>query len=112
MFLEKSGINTRSELSVSFSSVDISGWLLSLLLPRQRLRSSRVALSCAAGAASQQQVPTRPDRGVPQCTVQGARKFAASREVGWGAGRGSPGILLLFVCFPGSLAKILGDHMP
>lgn len=32
MFVEKSGINTRSELSVSFSSVDISSWLLSLLL--------------------------------------------------------------------------------
>lgn len=112
--LQRSQINTRSELTVLFYSVNISDWLLSLLLPCQRLRNSRVALNCMACATSQLQIPTRPDSGVQQCTVLGpARKFAGSLDVGWGSNERWHGdFAVLFVCFPGSLAKILGDHMP
>lgn len=50
------------------------------------------------------------DSGVQQCTFRRAKKFSGSLEIGWGSK-----VALGFCCFvyfPGSLAKILGDHMP
>lgn len=130
MFVEKSRINTRSRLSVSFYSVNIS--LLSLMLQLCGVRHPSLFTSLklrfllhasGSGAPASHSAarlePHPSSRSPPALTAVSRGAPSGGQEVcskpGGGVGlreRWPGDFVVLFVCFPGSLAKILGDHMP